>query len=556
MNTRILALILISILILSTAAAANIILPQKFLLKTPAGLKLVIPERQYNLQPVPGQIPQAPSESPIDELSMERMLEKEDELKDPIMQKPMELSNKAKASILKWYLGRYIRSRINIPPGATPAYQIELSPADMARQEFESVDMAKYRRFQSSNRDIFAGMAWVNSENPAGRSIIFSQSTMQNLAYYIALLEAGQPFPLASPPSGFDVPWGEHLDSTKKFYTENEALNMWLPHLAITLYVEVNHIVPWTITSYTDYQKSLLLDSRKFINYQYLPTGSAYSFALTWENGGGLTGITDWNPFYSYDFLNDNSMIRETQADSIYELTQWMRENLYHESMSNAYANRLAYGYNGSYPVDKTLNPPSGQKHWTQGCTGTSSLYSAVLKTVNIPVSINLTLGGHRGPLFSTADLALMHGDDPYGLVNRRGLQEVPKEDIFVSIDEFYSMNHAEPESYDGTHIPTRADMAGYLSSKRKYQNAYDNMAYPLLNKRAQDFLVYEPANITIGTLRYWWTDEQWRPIFEDDEIDAMLAAMDAEILGIGEGDYREGWRRVCRGLIPHLGIC
>ena len=168
---------------------------------------------------------------------------------------------------------------------------------------------------------------------------------------------------------------------------------MWLPHLAITLYVEVNHIVPWTITSYTDYQKSLLLDSRKFINYQYLPTGSAYSFALTWENGGGLTGITDWNPFYSYDFLNDNSMIRETQADSIYELTQWMRENLYHESMSNAYANRLAYGYNGSYPVDKTLNPPSGQKHWTQGCTGTSSLYSAVLKTVNIPVSINLTLG-------------------------------------------------------------------------------------------------------------------------------------------------------------------
>ena len=173
MNTRILALILISILILSTAAAANIILPQKFLLKTPAGLKLVIPERQYNLQPVPGQIPQAPSESPIDELSMERMLEKEDELKDPIMQKPMELSNKAKASILKWYLGRYIRSRINIPPGATPAYQIELSPADMARQEFESVDMAKYRRFQSSNRDIFAGMAWVNSENPAGRSIIF-----------------------------------------------------------------------------------------------------------------------------------------------------------------------------------------------------------------------------------------------------------------------------------------------------------------------------------------------------------------------------------------------
>ncbi|MFH1066051.1 MAG: hypothetical protein V1734_06095 [Nanoarchaeota archaeon] len=563
MKTRILALILISVIILSAAASANIMLPQNFLQKTPTGFKLVLPVRdlntqQANIQPVSRQIPPAPDTSAsnqLDELSKERMLEKEDELKDPIMQKPLELSNTAKASILQWYFTRYIRSRINIPPGATPAYQIELSPADMARQEFESVDMAKYRRFQSSNREIFAGMVWANRDNPAGRSIIYSQSTMQNLAHYIALLETGSSFPSSAPPAGFDVPW-DGGRSMKRFYSEEEALGMWLPHLALTLYVEVNHIVPWTITSYTDYQKSLLLDSRKFINYQYLPTGSAYSFALTWENGGGLTGITDWNPFYSYDFLNDNSMIQPTQQETIYSLTQWMRENLYHEAASNAYANHLAYGYNGSYPVDKTLNPPSGQKHWTQGCSGTSSLYSAMLKTINIPVSINLTLGGHRSPLFLTADLALMHGDDPYGLANRRGLQEVPVEEIFVSIDEFYSMNHAEPEIYDGTHIPTRADMAGYLSGKRKYQNAYDSLAYALLKKRGEDVIMYLPNGIYNSTLGYWWLNESWRPIFDVEDVPVMLENLDNEILRIGGGDYTRGNLLICRGLIPRPGYC
>ena len=144
-----------------------------------------------------------------------------------------------------------------------------------------------------------------------------------------------------------------------------------------------------------------------------------------------------------------------------------------------------------------------------------------------------------------------MHGDDPYGLVNRRGLQEVPKEDIFVSIDEFYSMNHAEPESYDGTHIPTRADMAGYLSSKRKYQNAYDHMAYPLLNKRAQDVIMYLPRGIYNSTLGYWWLNETWRPIFNVEEVPVMLDNLDNEILRIGEGDYTLGNLRICRGLIP-----
>lgn len=544
-RTVIIALITISLLIISASSAFGAIQISKNVLQNAQMQKIAVK--------VPLTNPIHSEERYTNELALEKQYMEEDEAKTDTPA-PAYVAKEVKLNIFKVFMQKYIGSRIRIPPSANPAYPIELSPADRVNPMFESVDMIKYQRFQHDNQGIFREMIWQSSTSAS--SIIYSQQKMQALAHYVALLESGQQFPGSAPPPGFDVPWGERLDSTKKFYTEGEALSMWLPHLALSLYIEVNHLVPWSILGYNEYQRSFLLDSRKFINYQSLPSGSAYSFALTWENGGGLTGITDWNPFYSYNFLESNSMIQPTQRDTIYALTQWMRENLYHEALASAYSNRLAYGYNGSYPVDKVLNPPAGQKHWTQGCTGTSSLYSAMLKTINIPVSINLTIGGHRGPLFLTADLALMHGDDPYGLVNRRGLQEVPVEEIFVSIDEFYSMNNAEPEPYDGTHIPTRADMAGYLSSKRKYQNAYDHMAYTLLKKRGEDVIMYLPHGIYNSTLGYWWLNEIWRPIFDPEDVPVMLENLDNEILRIGGGDYTRGNLLICRGLIPRPDYC
>lgn len=545
-KSALIVLIIASLLLISASAAfAGIPIPQSLLQK-------VHSQNPAISMPLADTMPSEAKYN--DELALEKMYMKEDETKaEEIV--PVKIINEPKINIFKVFIQKYLGSRIRIPPGSNPAYPIELSSEDRANPLFASVDISKYQRFQSANRDIFAAIVWVNRDNPSGRSIIYSQSTMQSLAHYIALLEAGQSFPLTAPPSGFDVPWGEHLDSTRRFYTENEALNMWLPHIALSLYVEVNHLVPWSIIGYSDYQKSLLLDSRHFINYWALPSGPAYTFFLNWENGGGLTGITDWNPFYSYNFLEDNSMIQPTQQETIHALTQWIRENIYHEAASNAYALHLAYGYNGSYPVDKVLNPPWGQKHWTQGCTGTSSLYSAMLRTINIPVSINLTLGGHRAPLFLTANLALIHGDDPYSIMNRRGLQEVPVEDVFVTIDEFYATNHAEPERYNG-YMPNEAEMAGYLHTKRTAQNAYDSMAYSLLKKRGEDVIMYLPNGFYNSTLGYWWLNESWRPIFEPSEVPVMLANLDNEITSIGDGDYNLGNLRICRGLIPRSEWC
>ncbi|MBU2638776.1 MAG: hypothetical protein KJ955_07420 [Nanoarchaeota archaeon] len=521
---------------------------------------MIIDETEEETEEQAGEVA-LPDYSDENTLLMEAQYEKEDILKIRNEQAAIKTAIQIKPAVLEIRPGvisavrnSFRRIWIDIA-GTHPAYPVALSAEDTANPILALADIAKYQRFQRLRPAIFRQMIWVDEEHLTGESIIYSREKMEMLAHYLALLETGQQFPFEAPPEGFDVPWGARLDSTRKFYTEEEALSMWIPHLAVSLYTEVNELVPWSIVAYTNEQKAFLLDSRYFINYWDLPTGPAYTFFLNWENGGGLSGITDWNAFYSFEFLRSNDMARATQEESIYAFTQWIREGIFHEMAANAYINHMAYGYNGSYPVDKILNPPEGMKSWTQGCSGTSSLYSAVLKTINIPVSINMTIGGHRGPLFLTAGLALMHGDDPYGLSNRRGLQEVPVNEIFMTIAEFNAMNNAEPEPYYG-YTPNRAEMALYLNSRRIYLNAYERMAYALLSKRAGDVIAYAPANITTSTLEHWWGYESWRPIFEADERRVMFENMDAEITRIGEGDYRQGWRNICSGLIPRPEFC
>jgi len=544
MKTRILAIILIAVLILSAAATANIMLPQKFLQKTPTGFKLVLPARNLNIQQASQQIPQTPailSSTPLDEWSTEKILEKEDEFKEQAEQKHLELSNKAKASIFRWYFSRNIRNRINIPLGASTAYPVELSPENRANPAFASVDMAKYQRFQSENQAIFREMIW---QNPSARSesIIYSRQKMQDLAHYIALLETGQPFPFSAPAEGREVNLSGHIS---KVYTEEEAWRMYIPHIAMALYTEVNHIVPWSITEYSEYQRSLLLDGRKFINYD--SENGGYRFYLNTENGGGMIGVTDWNPFASYQFLEENSMIKPTQAETIYELTQWMRVNIVHEALADQYSNREMYGYSGYYPVDKILYPPAGARHWTYGCSGTASLYSALLRTINLPVSINLTLGWHKSPVFITANLALGHGDDPYSMYNRRAPQEVPVERIFMTKQEFYDMNHAELMPYREV-FPNEAQMAGWLHSRQNVDNAYGFMSYGLLKKRGSD-VRYNRSYAS--TLQQWWMTDHYKPLYDNNTMNEIMQKMDNEILRIGAGNYTEGYYTIAHGITP-----
>lgn len=457
---------------------------------------------------------------------------------------------------------------------ANRTYPIHLSLEDSRNPAFSSVDLGKYQAFQTANPKVFEQMMWTNSRNPTGKSIIYSSQNMGRLTYYIALLESNQPFPYTSPPAGtIRRVSGED----KNYFTEEEALNMWLPHIAVSLYVEVNHLVNWSVKSYNDEELAVLFDGRKFLTYNYAGV-EGYTISFHYLNPAGIDGITDWNPFYTLEFLKSKKIItiprtlpspeplrpiigaretvssfakpeKEAQKKAIYALTQWMRANLVHQTSTSAEEYAEIYEYEGPFPLDKVLNPPTGAKSFTIGCSGTSSMYNAILGVINIPVTKSRSMDRHTAPLFTTVGLALIHGDDPYMLYYRRGRQEVPAKDMFMTIDEFHTMNSAPLEVYEG-HTPDRMEQVQYLEDIRAAKQAYNSRAYVILRERAVDVMARIPSGSLENTLEHGWATMYWKPLFNSTEMNAMFSAMDTEILRIGRGNYTEGYLRICRGMI------
>jgi hypothetical protein len=81
-------------------------------------------------------------------------------------------------------------------------------------------------------------------------------------------------------------------------------------------------------------------------------------------------------------------------------------------------------------------------EHWTGGCAGTGSFLKAVLRVVNIPVTLRFTPGGTCGHIqvqFPTEGLYLSHGDDPYAFFAEGTTTVVPPMTDFLIDQQTYS---------------------------------------------------------------------------------------------------------------------
>jgi hypothetical protein len=263
---------------------------------------------------------------------------------------------------------------------------------------------------------------------------------------------------------------------------------------------------------------------------------------------GGRQGVSDLNASAGYEFLKHNNMIG-TQEETVFHFTNWLRQNLVHVNNNTP---EDWDGYPGSPPVEKILAPPDGHQHWTQGCAGTTSLYIAVLQSVNIPVirgkSVFAMHGGpdqaHHRVEFPTLGIGLAHSDDAHNELSRRGVNEIPVELLFYSNDQLRELID-EPVLDDGA--PSKAEQAFYNMYSRAVGSAFLYLADSILKRRARDLL--GAGEHTLEDLLMARicnpSDCLWKPPFDREERSLMTEEIDSALYEIGSGDILEGSRIV-----------
>lgn len=368
-------------------------------------------------------------------------------------------------------------------------------------------------------------MVWRNGNGDRNYAA-WSASERNDLMNVISALENGEPLPVIAPPT---------VDANS-YISAGDAWQIFLKYIAQSLWAEVHQVVPWSILDFTDSQLVWLLDGRKFI--YYYPTTNQYWFYYK------MGECTAWNPKISYEFLTNLGLIEDSQLETMYALTNWMRAHLQHMGSPNN--NMDQYGYGGPAPADKILYPLEGKGHVTTGCWCTSGLYAAVLRSVNIPVEqVVINFGAnHSRPAFPMIDRSLAHGDDPYNkyLVPSGGV--VPIDKLFYSYAQMDNL-FINPVLDNANGVTnTIGEQAMYNKGKAALQLAYDYMTDGLLVEYAQ----YGPAYLNDslrGPRVGGGVQEYAKPYFTDTERAAMVTAVENKISAIGDGDLTAGKNKV-----------
>lgn len=312
---------------------------------------------------------------------------------------------------------------------------------------------------------------------------------------------------------------------------EEDAWNIFVAHSAHSLWVEKNDLVDWKLVDMTDEEVASMLDGREWFGYQ--PANDRYGVRYAW--------ITPRSPAASYEFLSNLEMIRSNQLDTIYALTAWARARLYHSSGENRVEQ---WGYAGYPPLDRVLYALEGRKHITCGCGGTTGLYVAMLRAINIPTElavIALGDGTHCRPSFLSVHRSMPHGDDPYTAILTNSSRTVPVSDMFYTDEEMDSLYLDPVPDCSGSVCNTAGEQAMYNMIREKIQRSFDRRGDYLLQEyrlRGPEYLHDVVLHgIVVGTevITYAY------PLFDESEKDMMISAINDHLIALGGGDINEG---------------
>lgn len=354
-------------------------------------------------------------------------------------------------------------------------------------------------------------------------------------------LESGADFPIEHPP-----------ELTQDLYfSEANAWMIYLTHVAHSLWLDVNSVVNWRLADFTEYELQYLLDSRCLMTRHYVP--DQYYF----DTFHGLGRVTDWNVQFSYDFMKMHDYIKEDQYSTVMAFSSWCRKFVHHieGTYFNADGYEILYGYRGYPRVDRILVPlEETWGHISSGCWGTTGLFGAVMRSVNIPVvpagsiwsAPGIAPGGHSRIELPSLGIGLFHSDDFYNGYFRDVGSVIPIDSIFIDLD-WIQLYVFDPPVYDvgPNYTNTKYDQIWYNAEKYYMNLIVRHLPNLLLYQRAGYSSENDPPvrldSILIGPRINGAFCQFAFPYFTEPERRDIIDRVDAAIRAEVNGDWAAG---------------
>lgn len=247
---------------------------------------------------------------------------------------------------------------------------------------------------------------------------------------------AGLSIPIADVPANKATP----VDTDRNPSTvlaESHAWKYFKASIGQSLALETGSLVSWSIAGATAARLAQLFNSREMFHWDANHVG----YRIDSSHGRALPA----SPRKCYEFLRTNNLVADTALKTIGRLLDWCRSNLIH--FAGAFTTKNCedqWQYRGYPPVARVLDgtvrtstPASGVRHRTAGCRGTCGFIRLMLRTVNIPVKMEVR-ARHAMPWFMREQRYLSHGDDPYNELIKR-TPPIPAGKMLIDAAKFES---------------------------------------------------------------------------------------------------------------------
>jgi hypothetical protein len=317
--------------------------------------------------------------------------------------------------------------------------------------------------------------------------------------------------------------------------TEEQAWSIYVRQIAVSLWVEKNDLVAWSLFGLSDAERALVLDGRSWFSWYEAQGYYAASLPLGY--------VTPWHPHASYEFLHDLGLVKADQLSTIYALTEWATIHLRHNNVLDGDLMDL-YGFAGLPLLERISYPLEGRDHVAYGCRCGSAFFSALLRTINIPVEnawselLGCPPGAalHSRPYFPSVDLSTPHADNVFHVYFGGGVSgQLPAGDLYFSSAEMDALFLDPAVDCIGTTCNTLGEQASHNFYVYERQRCVDVLCTSIV----ADYALRGPAYVREQVLR----DEFGLvyPPFSESEKDIFLEEIEAYLRLLGDGDLDAG---------------